>query len=179
MKGLLLAGAAALAGGLAVTVVFRTGVPARRAAAMLRVFLASAAGYALAYVLTPPDLGMLPAALVEPRPALDAALGLFVHGALFFGGWLQLYNLADRGFGLHVLIAIHRAPGRGLTFEEVRAGYGGGRGMAGMVDKRLAGVLATGFVTLDGGRLRPTAKGRRAGALFGALRRFLQLDPPR
>jgi hypothetical protein len=143
---------------------------------MLRVFLGTVPVYLVAYALTPPDLGALPAGLVEPRPLGEAAFGLFVHAALFFGGWLQLYNLADRGFSLHVVVEAHRAPGAVVDLEALAAAYGGGRGLAAMVDKRIEGVLATGLARLEDGRLRPTARGRRAGRVFGALRRLLRLE---
>ncbi|HET8579002.1 MAG TPA: hypothetical protein VFO18_18030 [Methylomirabilota bacterium] len=177
MKGLLLAVACSLVCALATTLLFRTVAVRARAAAMLRIFLFTVPLYLAAYALTPADLSVLPEALVEPRAWLGGALGLYVHAALFFGGWLQLYNLADRGFSLHILIAIDRSPAGALSPEELRERYGDG-GIAGMADKRIAGILETGFVTLDGGRLRPTSKGIRAARLFEALRAFLQIDTP-
>ena len=100
MKGLLLAAASSLLCVAAVTVVFCIVDVRRRAAAMLRIFLATIPLYVAAYALTPADLWLLPERLVEPRSFLCGVFGLFVHAALFFGGWLQVYNLAFLGYNL-------------------------------------------------------------------------------
>ncbi len=110
MKGLLLAAASSLLCVAAVTVVFRIVDVRRRAAAMLGIFLATIPLYVSAYALTPADLWLLPERLVEPRSFLCGVFGLFVHAALFFGGWLQVYNLAERGFSLRILIDIDESP---------------------------------------------------------------------
>lgn len=177
MKGLLLAGAATLACALAVTVLFRAVPVTRRAAAMTRLFLATLSLHLLAFGATPPDLGFLPSWLVEPRPLVELAFSATVAAALFFGGVLQLYNLADRGFSLRILIDIEESPARALSPAEVIHAYGGGRGMEFMLDKRLGGLVEEGLVIIDDGAVCVSRKGERAGRLFGALRRLLRLDP--
>lgn len=176
MKGLLLAFGCSLLCALGVTLVFCTVEVRRHVAVMVRVFLATVPLYLVAYVLTPPDLGLLAPWLVEPHAALDWAFGLFVHAGLFFGGWLQLYNLADRGFSLHILIAIDEAPEHALSPPEIASRYGGRRGLRWMLRKRIDGILDTGLVALREGRFRATPKGARAAWLFGGLRAFLQID---
>jgi len=104
--------------------------------------------------------------------------GLFVHAALFFGGWLQVYNLAERGFSLRILIDIDESPGRALSPEEEEAGYGGGLGMGWMLDKRIEGLLSTRLMVERDGSLLATHKGVRVARLFGGLRAFLQIDTP-
>lgn len=176
MKGLLLALACSAATALGVTLLFACRDVARRAAAMCGVFGLAALGYLLAYWLTPPDLGLLPPRLVEPRPWLAGAFGLVVHAALFFGGWLQLYNLAERGFSLRILIDIAEAREVALTGDQVAARYGGGRGAAWMREKRIDGLVETGLAAWRDGRLRVTPEGRRTARFFGRLRTALQID---
>lgn len=178
MKGLLLAAAGSLSCVLAVTVLFRAVTASRRAAAMLRIFLATVPLYVAAYALTPADIWLLPEWLVEPRAFVCGAFGLFVHTALFFGGWLQVYNLAERGFSLRILIDIDESPAGALSQQEEEARYGGGRGMGWMLDKRLEGLVSTGLVAERAGRLVATDKGARAARVFGSLRAFLQIDTP-
>lgn len=178
MKGLLLAATASLLYPLLVMLLFRRVTIRRRAAAMLRLFLATVPLYAGAYAATPADLGFLPPWLVEPRFVPACALGLFVHGALFFGGWLQVYNLADRGCALHILLAIGESPARVLSAAEIEARYNRGREPHWMPDKRIESVLDVGLATLRDGRLRATPRGVRAARLFGPLRAFLHLDGP-
>lgn len=176
MKGLLLALACSAGTALGVTVLFACRDVVRRAASMCGVFLLSVPVYLAAYVWTPPDLGVLPPRLVEARGWLDGAYGLVVHAALFAGGWLQLYNLAERGFSLRILIDIAEAPERALTGEQVAARYGGGRGAAWMREKRIEGLVETGLARWDGGRLRATPKGQRTARIFGRLRAALRID---
>lgn len=178
MKGLLLAAVSSLLCVGGVTVLFRLVDVPRRAAAMLGIFLATIPLYVAAYALTPADLWLLPGGLVEPRGFLCGAFGLFVHAALFLGGWLQVYNLAERGFSLRILIDIDESPARGLSPEEEEAAYGGGRGMGWMLDKRIEGLLSTRLMVERDGRLMATDKGTRAARLFGGLRAFLQIDTP-
>jgi len=164
VKGLLLAAASSLLCLVATTVLFRVSEVRRRAATMLWVFLATVPLYVAAYPLTPDDLWRLPAWLVERQGVLCAGFGLFVHAALFFGGWLQVYNLAERGFSLRILIDIDESPDRSLSREEEEAGYGGGLGMGWMLDKRIEGLVSTSLVEEREGRLVATEKGARAGS---------------
>ena len=178
MKGLLLAAASSLLCVAAITVLFRVVKVRRRAATMLRVFLATIPIYLVAFALTPADLWLLPDWLVEGQAFLGGAFGLFVHTALFFGGWLQVYNLAERGFSLRILIDIDESADRALSREEEEACYGGGRGISWMLDKRIDGLVSTGLVEEREGRLVATGKGARTARVFGDLRAFLQIDTP-
>jgi hypothetical protein len=176
MKALLLALGCSLLYALLITLIFRTVTLQKRAAAMFRLFLATVPLYLALYALTPADLGVLSPGLVEPRYVPACLFGLFVHAALFFGGWLQLYNLADRGFSLRILTDVDESPERALSAAELQARYGGGRGLQWMLDKRVEGIVESAMATLDHGRLRVTPKGARAARICGALRAVLQLD---
>jgi len=176
VKGLLLALACSAATALGVTLLFVCRDVARRAAAMCTVFLLTALLYLAAYWLTPPDLGVLPPRLVEARAWIECAFGLIVHAALFFGGWLQVYNLAERGFSLRILIDIAEVPASVLTGDQVAARYGGGRGAAWMREKRIDGLVETGLAAWRDGRLRVTPEGRRTARLFAWLRTALRID---
>ena len=176
MKGLLLALGGTLVLVPAITLVFRLFDVRRRAAALMRLFLASLPVFVLVYALTPADLGLLPQSLVEPRPGLALAYGLFVYAALFFGGLLQVYNLADRGCSLRILIDIAESPHGTLPERELPAAYGGGRGFRAMLDKRIDGLLEQGLVRLVGGRLEPTPRAARAIRVYEPLQAFLRLN---
>jgi len=176
VKALLLALACSLLFALLITLYLRMVEVRQRAATMLRLFLATVPLYLVLYAAIPSDLGFLSPSLVEPRYVPACLFGLFVHSALFFGGWLQLYNLADRGYSLRILTDIYESPERALTAPELQARYGGGRGMDWMLDKRVQGIVDTGMALLADGRVRLTPKGARTARIFAALRSFLQLD---
>ena len=176
MKGLLLALGGTVVLVPIITLVFRLFDVHRRAAALVRLFLASLPVFVLVYALTPADLGLLPQSLVEPRPGLELAYGLFVYSALFFGGLLQVYNLADRGCSLRILIDIAESPHGTLPERELPSAYGGGHGFGAMLDKRIDGLLEQGLVRLVDGRLEPTPRAARAIRVYEPLQAYLRLN---
>ncbi len=176
MKALVIAAAMTAAYFAAVTLTFRYRTVHSRASAMLRLFAASAPLAALASLLTPAELWLLPADLVEPFPWVDVAAVEIFYGAAILGGVLQLYNLADRGFSLRILIDIREAAGEHMTLEEVMAGYGGGKGIAWMYGKRMDDMRAHTLMALEGDEVRLLEKGRRVARLFGTLRRLLHMQ---
>ena len=98
---------------------------------------------ALIWFATSVDLGFLaPSLLIEPA-WLDFSLMLFFFTAAFFGGALQLYNLADRGFSLRILIDVEQTNYHAIDAEWVVANYGGGKGLTWMYGKRIEGLLET------------------------------------
>src|SRR5689334_10794468 len=123
MKGLLLAGAMSLGYFISLTIVFRLSKPLARAATMVQLHLMSIPVFAVVHIMSPADLGLLPPQLVERQSLLDLAVGLFVYSSIFFGGILQLYNLADRGFSLRILIDILESTDGALTVAEIRQSY--------------------------------------------------------
>jgi hypothetical protein len=177
VKGLLLALAAtALASGL-VTLRLRSAPPGPRVPLLVQTFAVTAMAYLVGFALTPDDLGALPPALVEHERLAEALFGLSVHLALCFGGILQIYNLAERGFSLRVLIEIATAPGGALDAKEIAARYGGGQGLGWMLEKRIRDMVGQGLIRPEGDGYRATAHGTRSARVLGGLRRFLRLDP--
>jgi hypothetical protein len=174
VKALLLAAAGTVALALVMTVLLRGVMLERRVMALVRTFLASLPVFVASYLLTPDDLWLLPPALVDGR-GVGLLISTAVYAALFLGGLLQLYNLADRGFSLRILIDIDEHPGRAATVADVQRAYGGGQGMKWMIAKRVDGLLQQGLVESRAGRLLPTARGYRAARVFSAVRAALRL----
>src|SRR5262245_40641174 len=177
MKALILASGMTLFYFLLVTLLFRFWQIRARAAAMTRLFLATLPAFIALHLLTPPDLGFLSPTLVEPQAVVDLAFALLLWGAAFFGGVLQLYNLADRGFSLRIVMDIERGKEGSMSLEEVLAGYSAGRGIDWMYQKRLDGLVEHGLADIEDGIVRNREKGRRLALLFGWLRQFLRLAP--
>jgi len=150
----------------------------RRASAALltAVFLGSIPIYVLAFLTTPADVGFLPLWISDGPLALELGFGLFVYGSGFFGGVLQLYNLADRGFSLRILIEIAESPERQLSAAQVADAYSRGRGLGWMYRKRIDGLLEHRFIQVNGGSACLTPRGQRAAVWFRRLRTWLRLD---
>jgi hypothetical protein len=175
LKSLILAAPTALLYVALVTAVFRIRRVRRRAAAMLWTWLMTIPVFVSLHVLTPADLDVLPPALTEPAAAVELAFGLFLNAAIFLGGFLQIYNLADRGLSLRALTDIAEA-GRPLTVDEVARAYAGGRSLQWMYEKRLHGLVEQRLVRVDDGLVAITERGKRAARLFARLRAVLAVD---
>jgi hypothetical protein len=172
MKAILLALLAGVSVLVISTVVFRIPSADRSAKTMLLVFLVIVPVLTGLVLLTPADLGFLPATLVNPLIVVDLGFALFLYTAGFFGGLLQLYNLADRGFSLRILIdALELQSGR-TSLDQVMSGYSAGKGIAWMYGKRTDGMTATGLIQLEAGNMELTEKGWRVARGFGWLRNF-------
>jgi hypothetical protein len=177
MKAVIVAAAMTLVLLLVVTLAFRVRSTQERAKQMTLLYFGCAVVAVLAWVITPSDLGLLaPPLLIEPR-WLDLALMLFFFSSAFFGGILQLYNLADRGFSLRILIDLDAATPCGGGGDALVKNYGGGQGLTWMYGKRLHGLLSGGFVHRNANVIELTASGRRTAEMFDAAHRFLRLDP--
>jgi hypothetical protein len=172
MKAILLALVAGLLVFAVVTAVFRLSGAYRTAKTLLLIFLAVAPCLAGLVLLTPADLGFLGAKLVNPSIAVDLGFALFLYTAGFFGGLLQLYNLADRGFSLRILIDALELQSGSTSLDRVMSGYSAGKGIVWMYDKRIDGMTSTGLVTLEANEMKLTGKGWRAAWVFGRLREF-------
>jgi hypothetical protein len=159
----------------AVSVRLRFAPPAQPARALLGLYLAFLPVLTFAYFLAPADLGFLSPQLVAPGLAIEFGFAVFLYSAGFFGGLLQLYNLADRGLSLRILIDILESPRGGMTFDEIAAGYGGGRGIVWMYEKRLEGMAYSGLADLIGDRLVLTARGSKAARVFSLLQAFARV----
>jgi hypothetical protein len=149
---------------------------ARGAATLLTVFLAVLPVLVLAHVLTPAGFWLFPVDLQIQPAAVSLAFALFLYAAGFFGGILQLYNLAERGLSLRMLIDILHEPGGAMTPDAMVARYSGGRGIGWMYDKRVQGMVATGLAVVDGQWLTLTMRGVRIARLFACLQRFARAE---
>jgi hypothetical protein len=175
MKAILLAAACGLILVLAATVLLRSRPIVHRARALVLIFLACLVLLVLAHVATPDDLGLLPASLLAPRSA-DLVFAMFLLTAGFFGGVLQVYNLADRGLSLRLLVDIQQSPGGAATAAELVTRYAGGRGLAWMYDKRLEGLRDAGLIEDADDLIALTPRGRRVAGLFAVLHRYCRCD---
>lgn len=175
MKAILLAAAMTLVLFVVATLLLRTIRTPRRVRALTLGYAVCLALLAALWCSTPDDLGFLPAALLTEPRWLDFTAALFFFTAAFFGGVLQLYNLADRGFSLRILIDAMESPATG-DIDRMMANYSRGQGISWMYRKRMDGLLAGGIVTVSGGAVALTPKGTRAAALFSALRDFLRVE---
>jgi hypothetical protein len=151
---------------------------ARGAATLLTVFFAVLPVLVLVHVFTPADLWLFPVDLQIQPAAASLAFALFLYAAGFFGGILQLYNLAERGLSLRMLIDILRAPDGRMTADDMVARYSAGRGIGWMYAKRVQGMVSAGLVVADGRRLTLTARGAHVAYLFGLLQRFARAEEP-
>jgi hypothetical protein len=177
MKAVILATAMAIVLLVVVTLALRLHPTPRRARQMTLIYFVCLIGAASMWFVTSADLGFLaPSLLVEP-PWLDLSLMLFFFSAVFFGGVLQLYNLADRGLSLRILIDFAEADSRIIDTNWLIANYGGGKGLGWMYGKRIGGMLETDLVERKPGMIALTPKGARAAAGLFAVRRFLRLEP--
>jgi hypothetical protein len=175
MKAILLAALAELLLFACVSAFLRSGVTRRRARSMLIAFLSLLPVLLVAHLLTPPDLGFLPAELVMPIAWVDIAFAVFLYSVGFFDGILQLYNLADRGFSLRILIDILEAPSQTMRLDDVMQGYSAGRGIAWMYAKRLEDMQSAGLAKVEGASLVLTPKGQRVAKLFTWLQEFARV----
>ena|SRR5262245_39456779 len=177
MKAVCLASAMTVVLLLLVTLAFRLRPGKHRVRQMLILYLACTVALLGVWLATPDDLGVLPPSLLPTPRWFDLLLGLFFFTAAFFGGVLQLYNLADRGFSLRILIDALEDPTGTIGPDQLMSRYGGGQGIGWMYDKRVQGLLEEGFAQRRDDSLVLSAKGARVADMFIRVRRFLNLDP--
>ena len=158
-----------------ITVRLRLAPTDNRVGPMLQIFFVILALLVVANLLSPANLGFLPETLTLHFVWVDLIFSLFLYAAGFFGGVLQLYNLADRGFSLRILIDIMESRDGHISIDQVMQGYSAGHGIDWMYDKRIEGIVRTGLVILDGDRMVLTSKGLRAASVLAWLQDFLRV----
>jgi len=179
MKAICLASAMTIILLLAVTVAFRLNPRKHRARQVTLLYTACTVALVGLWLGTPDDLGFLHHSLLAEPHWFDLALALFFFSVAFFGGVLQLYNLADRGFSLRILIdAVEDANGS-IDTDALMTGYGGGQGLTWMYDKRMHGLLEENLVRRMDASIALTANGAWIADQFIRIRQFLKLDRPR
>jgi hypothetical protein len=176
MKAVIFATAMTIVLLVLVTLAFRLHPTAERARQMTLIYFGCLIVSVLMWFTTSVDLGFLARSLLIEPGWLDLFLMLFFFTAAFFGGVLQLYNLADRGFSLRILIDLEEADSRNIDTEWLIANYGGGKGLAWMYRKRIDGLLDTKLVDRKAEMIELTSKGERAADVFFAVRCFLRLE---
>ena len=176
MKGVILA--AALTGLYVVilSVILRSLNVKRRAAAMIRLFTVGAVVLVLVFAATPGNLGLLPPSLVTTQAGIDLGVGVLVYCACILGGVLQVYNLAERGFSLRLLIDIGESAEQQLTVGELARGYAGGQGIGWMYSKRIGDACTQGLVRLDGDTVHLLTRGKRLARAGRWLRAVYGLE---
>ena len=177
MKAIFLAAAMTIVLLLAVSFVFRGWAAVQRARQMTAIFVISFVILVGVWSVTPDNLGFLNDLLLTKPRWLDLAAMAFFFSSAFFGGVLQLYNLADRGFSLRILIDIAESETGAAGIDYIITAYGGGSGLAWMYRKRIDGLLGGRFILPAEGSLALTARGDRIAGFFLFVRQFLQQEP--
>lgn len=172
MKGIVLAPLVSLLYAVAVLVIFRLCRPENRVGVMFKLYVATLPLLGVLLAAAPPDLGFLPPVLTESNEWLDGGYSLFIYSASVLGGWLQLYNLADRGLSLRILIDARERPDGSVNVDYIRKSYGAGKGMDWMYEKRLLGLLRLGLMRIEASDLALTERGLRNARLVRLLRRL-------
>ena len=148
-----------------ITIRFRFFPPKHRAKTMLLIFFLT---LPLVFILNITTLSNL-------NVWIDVAFSFFLYIAGFFGGILQLYNLADRGFSLRILIDIYEQPSGEMSLDDIMDGYSGGQGIGWMYSKRIEGMVSQGLVKVRDGLIVNTDKGKEISRIFYCLRSLFRL----
>jgi len=159
-----------------VTLAFRLHPTAQRVRQMILIYFGCAIVSILTSFATSADLGFLTQSLLIEPSWLDFCLMLFFFSAAFFGGVLQLYNLADRGFSLRILIDVEEVNSGPVDVDWLIKNYGGGKGLTWMYQKRVEGLLDRKLVARKAEMIELTPKGERAADVFVLVRHFLRLE---
>jgi len=172
LKGVLLALASFGVYLILVVTLLRAVRPERRFRHMSRLHLAMDGALVAAYLLTPPDLWIIPAKLPRAGWLIDLGNALVIHTFLYMG-WSMLYFLLDRGFSARILIEIRHAPGGALSEAEVGAVYAPDA----VVTRRLLEMVDIGRLVRRGERFQATPRARLEGRIFAFLKAFFHLGP--
>jgi hypothetical protein len=176
MKALVLAGLATAMSFVLSTALFRLCHIERRAAALLAVFGLSLIMMIALCFATPDDLMIIPDNLLARPNWLDLASAVFFFFAAFLGGVLQLYNIADRGFSVRILIDLTEQPRGRATAATLLECYSRGKGIGWMYQKRIDDMIQNRLITVDFGTASLTERGARVAKIFGIMRRLLRVE---
>lgn len=183
MKAILLAAAMTVLFLGVMTAMLRRPSRSGRTRRLTRLWLGSVPLLALTYWLTPADLGLLPASLLDDPPWFGPLFCLGIWSVGYFGGLLQLYNLADRGLSLRLLIHTATAPERGddsdgrpgICLDRLLAGESDDSPGGWILDRRLHELQAAGLVEVAGKTVSIRPAARRAARWLGRLRSWMGL----
>lgn len=178
MRGFILAALLSLLYALVVFYIFRHRMPEHPAVFMVKTYYLSLFPLAFLLILAPVNLGFLPSWLVENNLWLDSIFAIFTYSASIFGGWLQLYNLADRGMSLRVLIDAFEGDGV-VTPSKIASHYGAGKGIHWMYEKRVLDIQRLNFISRREDKFILSPRGLSNASLIISLRRYYALQPTR
>ena len=170
MTGILLASGFGLATALLMTVILRRAQGKGLLKQLAMLYLAGVAALAVSSHL-----------VISPSGAdhwLAVGFACFLYTAGFWGGLLQLYNLADRGLSLRMLIDALESPEAAVTAGGTVSGYAAGRGLTWMYAKRLSGLAQAGLIERRDGMAVITARGRCAARLMALGHRTFDMALP-
>src|SRR4030095_920168 len=177
MKGLALASLAflLLVVGSAITLRFYRGN--KEVKVFLGAFGAAVLGYAAAFPLTPPDLGVLPVGWLEAVPAVDFWNGLLMLALVFHGFWCFAY-FACLSPSMGVMVELRARGHRGISVAEALAMQGREKPVNLIFQRRLPKLIAGGYINQEGGAYRLLPPGGRVAALRALPQRPVQRDTP-
>jgi hypothetical protein len=170
LKGLILAVALVGTWALVQGIVFHLRAPAKAFASMVAWFSPFVPAYALAYLLTPADLGVLPERFAAIAAPVGFVNGLGVLVLLFLTGVLFYYH-ADRSITVRLLIELSRAPRQRLRLDEMQAVCG----VEVLMHDRLHTMALNGFLEERDSRYHLAPKGRLGGLAGTVARRVLTM----
>lgn len=108
-----------------------------------------------------------------PASLRAGAVCLYLAGCL---GYLELRSLLSRGYSLRILLDVSRQ-GEPARFEQLAVLYGDGRGLRGMLQRRLSTLARLRLAAFDGLQAGPlTPVGRVVGAAVSGMRRVLRTE---
>ena len=177
MKGLILAAAAFLLLVIGSALALRAYRGNKEFKVFLAAFAAAALGYAVAFPLTPPDLGVLPAGWREPAAGVDFVNGLLLLALVFHGFWCFAY-FACLSPSMGVMVELRGRGDRGISAAEALAMQGREEPVNLIFQRRLPKLIAGGYVRNDGGTYRLLPPGERVAALGAFLKRLINADAP-
>jgi hypothetical protein len=102
-----------------------------------------------------------------------AAAAFYLAGLL---AYLEARSLLSRGYSLRILMDIAEH-GRSIDISALKAYYGAGMGIEGLLGKRLHSLARLGLLRVHNGLVGPlTGPGRVAAAVTSGVRRLLRLE---
>lgn len=109
----------------------------------------------------------------SPRLFRMGAAALYVAGLIVY---LEIRSLLSRGYSLRILVDLRRVGGT-CTVESLKSTYGGGKGIEGLLRKRIASLERLRLLRADPEEIGPvTAPGRLCAITAVWVRRLLRLD---
>lgn len=177
MKGLVLAALAFLLLVVGSAIILRFYRGNKEFKVFLGAFVAAVLGYAVAFPLTPPDLGILPTGWLEPASVLDFWNGLLILALIFHGFWCFAY-FACLSPSMGVMVELRARGERGISAEEALAMHGREQPVNLIFQRRLPKLVQGGYVREEDGAYRLLPRGGRIAALGGFLKRLINSEAP-